>query len=91
MRTQEKRERVLTDILNKELEKYNLTIESPEIKDDPEWFKNKTLTDEEYLKWKEYSIALMRRELKMSKIRAEKEFLWLNLMYGLRTENHGKD
>jgi hypothetical protein len=51
------------------------------------WFQKYTFkTEQEYLNWKEYCINLMTKEVspRQSKSRAEKEFMYLDLMYGLK-------
>jgi hypothetical protein len=86
-----KEDEILTLIINKELEKYNLTID--DVLDSKDWFTKYTMTSEEWEAWKSYSIDLMRKKLRMSKKRAEKEFIWIDLMWGLRHEEKetGKD
>lgn len=41
-------------------------------------------SEQEFNEWKEFCINLFRKELKMSKAKAESEFAWFNLSYGLR-------
>lgn len=41
-------------------------------------------SEQEFNEWKEFCINLFRKELKMSKKGAEKEFAWFNLNYGLK-------
>lgn len=86
MRKIDKNTEALKKILNWQLEKYNLTIDSPEIRGDAHWFRHYVLTDDEFIKWKDYSIGVLRSYLRYSKIRAEKEFMWINLFYGLMSE-----
>lgn len=40
--------------------------------------------EQEFNDWKNFCIDLFKTELKMSKVKAEKEFKWLNLNYGLK-------
>lgn len=87
MSAENKRMIVVTEILNKQLEKYNTTIAIIMDNDEKEWYKNYTMTEDEYLQWKDFSITLMRKKLRFSKHSAEKEFLWLNLIWGLRIDN----
>lgn len=49
------------------------------------WYQYFTFNSkEEYESWKEFCIKLFRKELKMSKKKAEVEFDWFNLNYGLK-------
>jgi hypothetical protein len=79
-----KRQDIVVMIINKELDKYGLTM--ADVLDSKDWFTKYTMTNDEWVKWKEYSINLMRDKLRMSKKIAEKEFIWLDLMWGLRHE-----
>jgi len=87
MNREEKIKLVLTDILNKQLEKYGLNIDSPEVRSDPEWYKNYNMTSQEYEVWKQYSINKLRTDLKFSKKRATLEFPWIDLMWGLNVKD----
>jgi hypothetical protein len=75
---------IIVMIVNKELEKYSLTV--TDILDSKDWFTKYTMTNDEWEEWKKYSIGLMRDKLRMSKKIAEKEFVWIDLMWGLRHE-----
>lgn len=81
----DKREEVLTIMLNKQLEKYNLTIE--DVKKMSNWFQKYTMTNDEFEEWKYFCITTMRRELKFSKKQAEKELNSINLNWGLRIKD----
>lgn len=55
-----------------------VTIEIP-------WYIAYTFTSEqEYQEWKEFCINLFRKELKLTKKKAEQQFMWLDLNYGLK-------
>lgn len=78
---------LISKIVNKQLAKYNLTVDSPEIKNSKDWYSKYTFdTHEEYLNWKKYCIELLTKNIapKLNKKRAEREFQWINLQYGLR-------
>lgn len=88
MRYEEKRKNVVIEILNKQLEKYNTTVAKIMDSDEIDWYNKYTMTSEEYIQWKNFSVALMRKKLMFSKNAAEKEFLWLNLMWGLKIKDN---
>lgn len=49
------------------------------------WYQYLTFdSKQEFNEWKEFCINLFRKELKMSKTKAETEFGWFNLNYGLK-------
>lgn len=49
------------------------------------WYQFYTFeSEQEFNAWKEFCINLFRKELKMSKAKAEREFGWFNLSYGLK-------
>lgn len=49
------------------------------------WYQYYTFeSEQEFNDWKEFCINLFREELKMSKTKAETEFDWFNLSYGLK-------
>lgn len=77
-----KREEILTIMLNKQLVKYDLTIE--DVKKILNWFSKYTMTNDEFEEWKYFCITTMRKELRFSKKLAEKEFASINLNWGLR-------
>ena len=91
-------QQVITACINKELELYNTNMDTVEslidsgfFNDDIPWFKYYTFNSKrEYESWKEFCIKLFRKELKMSKKAAEKEFAWFDLTYGLK-QNYEQD
>lgn len=55
------------------------------------WYHHYTFNSEqEFLSWKEYCIEVMRKELRMTKGQAEKEFEWFNMDVGLK-QNYNED
>lgn len=77
------------DLVNKELEKYNVTVE--DIKEDKGWFDKYTFdSKEEYNNWRDYCIEAIKKHYKISKKRAEREFAMFSLCYGLRMNYEDK-
>lgn len=77
------------DLINKELEKYNVTVE--DIKEDKDWFSKYTFdSKEEYNNWRDYCIETIKKHYKISKKRAEREFAMFSLCYGLRMNYEDK-
>jgi hypothetical protein len=80
-----KKEEILTIMLNKQLLKYNLKLE--DVISIPNWFSKYTMTTNEFEEWKSFCITTMRKELRFSKKLAEKEFNSINLNWGLRIKD----
>ena len=80
----DKRHELVCRILNKQLEKYGLTVDSPEIQED--WYDKYTQTEAEYEEWKRSSIEDIRKTMRWNKKLSEGEFAMLDLMYGLKVE-----
>lgn len=82
-------------LINKELEKYNVTVDDIECQGDvidgKNWFQYYTFdNEEEFLSWKNFCIDFLTTKVspKISNCRAKEEFMWFNLQYGLKT-NYG--
>lgn len=76
------RHNIVEHLINKELAYVGKTIE--DIKDDPEWYRNNTMTESQHAEWKEYSIKTLKKVLKYPKKLIDREFGMLDLMYGLK-------
>ena len=72
----------------KQLEYFEKTIE--DVKEDPNWFTNNTLTKEQHTEWREYCLKLMKKHL-ARKHRLEYEFGMFDLMYGLKVIDGSND
>lgn len=83
------RANIVDHLINKELAYVGKTME--DIKDDPEWYRNNTMTKEQYEEWKEYSKKLMKKVLKYKKHFIDREFAMLDLMYGLKVLEENKE
>jgi hypothetical protein len=79
------KEKLINEMINKELSFVGKTID--DVKNDPDWFTNNTMNDNQYQEWKNYCINIMRKQFKMTKKRAEAEFAWFDLSYGLKVKN----
>lgn len=52
------------------------------------WYQHYTITSDQHRKFKEVAISIFRKQLKLKKDRAEKEFGWFNLAYGLKVKDN---
>ena len=79
------RDKIVELMINAELKPYGKKMK--DVLGKANWFQKYSFkTEEEYLKWKDYCINLMTKEVspRQTKARAEKEFMYLDLMYGLK-------
>ena len=58
---------------------------------DKEWLSNWELTQEQHDKWKKYSIATIKKVLKINKTKAEETFEWLNCSHGIKIKSNGNN
>jgi|LakMenE18May11ns_1017448.scaffolds.fasta_scaffold8816108_1 hypothetical protein len=78
---------LIETLINKQLEKYNLTVNSPEIINNKKWFSTYCFDNhDEYLRWKNFCIEILSKHCipKMYKKEVEKQFNWIDLMWGLK-------
>ena len=52
-----------------------------------EWYSKWTMTQEQHDKFKAYAIPLMKKVFKINKGRAEANFQWFDLQFGLRIKD----
>ena len=55
-----------------------------EANDNPNWIREWSISQEDYDKFKEYAIPLIKKVFRSGKGRAEKTFAWFDLQFGLR-------
>ena len=54
----------------------------------PKWFIDFTMTQAQSDEFRDWFVAETKKRMRWSKKRALSEFSWLNLMYGLKIEEH---
>lgn len=77
----DKQREVFIKLIDMQMEQHGLTYE--DIKNDPNFYINYATTPDNERKWKEDGIALIQKELKLSKKNAEVEMAWVVLQWGL--------
>lgn len=77
----DKQREVFIKLINMQMEQHGLTYE--DIKNDPNFYTNYSTTPDNERKWREDGIALIQKELKLSKKNAETEMAWVILQWGL--------
>jgi hypothetical protein len=80
----EKRLQASIDLLNKMFEIAGHQVTYDDIKDRKDnWWAEWTMTMAQADEWKAWGIDYLRKNLKLTKVLAEKEMNWFNLQYGL--------
>jgi len=86
---------LVDNLLNKQLEKYNVTIDDlPKLKEDgvfgeKEWFEYyKFTTEREYQNWANYCVKVLTENTypRLNKKEAIRQFQWLNMGFGLKQD-----
>jgi hypothetical protein len=77
----DKQREVFIKLIDMQMAQHGLTYE--DIKNDPNFYINYATTPDNERKWKEDGIALIQKELKLSKKNAETEMAWVTLQWGL--------
>lgn len=100
MNQKEKLEYIEEALINKMMEKHNLTLEDIKsnldedkrwVIDGQDWFVYYTMTKEEYEVFRKWAINEIKKTFRMTKRRAEDEFGWWFLNIGLRVaDENGK-
>lgn len=83
MNNREKQKLVFTELVNKQLEPFNIT--HADVNNDPDWYMHYRTTkeqEESFIKW---GTDLIRKKLKLTKAMATQEMSWFILQWGLTT------
>ena len=78
-------QKIVKHLFNKMFEYAHIPQTYDDIKDrKDEWYREFTMTQEESNAFKDYAIRYLKRELKTGYYKADTEYQWFDLMYGLR-------
>lgn len=76
---------IKVEIVNKKRYLFNLFEKTEHSYVNKPWYQYYTFeSEQEFNEWKKFCINLFRKELKISKAKAEKEFAWFNLSHRLK-------
>jgi hypothetical protein len=87
-KTNDKADQLIVSLAYEQLRWIGIPEEDLEstVRNDPEWYSTNAWPSKEMeMRFREYAISRIRKELKMTKKYAEREFSWWNLTYGLRS------
>ena len=86
---QQKREKALVDLINQMFIIAGHDVTYDDIKDrKDDWYAQWTMTVAQGDEWKDWGIAYLRKELKLTPTLAEREMQWVNLMWGLKYSDY---
>lgn len=78
-------QKIVKHLINKMFEYAHIPQTYDDIKDrKDEWYREFTMTQEESNAFKDYAIRYLKRELKTGYYKADTEYQWFDLMWGLR-------
>ncbi len=78
-------QKIVKHLINKMFEYAHIPQTYDDVKDrKDEWYREFTMTQEESNAFKDYAIRYLKRELKTGYYKADTEYQWFDLMYGLR-------
>jgi hypothetical protein len=82
---EQKREQALIDLLNQMfiIAGHNVAYEDIKGRKD-NWWTEWTMTTTQADEWKAWGVDYLRKNLKLTKVLAEKEMQWVNLQWGLK-------
>lgn len=83
-------ERINRTNISEHLVKYELKMVGKTLVDtldNDKWFFDFTMTTEQEIEFRNYTIPLLKKVFRCNKGRAEKAFAWFHLQYGLRVKN----
>jgi hypothetical protein len=85
-------ERITVHLINKMFEYAHIPQTYNDIKDrKDEWSNDFSMTEAQYLSFKNYAIRYFKRELITSYYKAETEFEWFFIMYGFKISDKAKE
>ena len=89
---QQKIDKMVVDLINKMFEMAGHAVTYDDIKDRKDnWFQQWTMTVAQNEEWMDWGKKYIRKNLNMYAKQAEKEMLWINLMWGLKLSDFSYD
>lgn len=84
---EEKRDQAIVDLINEmfRIAGHDATYDDMICRED-QWFNEYTMTQEQQEEWIKWGRAYLRKKLNIYAKQAEKEMMWINLMWGLKLD-----
>lgn len=51
------------------------------------WYREYTMTEDQCNEWKKWAVDYLRKKKHFSKIKSQKEIMWIDFSYGLKIKN----
>ena len=84
---EEKREQAVVDLINEMFKIAGHSVTYDDVKDRKDnWFQEYTMTEEQNEQWIKWGRVYLRKKLNLYAKQAEKEMMWINLMWGLKLD-----
>ena len=84
---EEKREQAVVDLINEMFKIAGHSVTYDDVKDrKDQWFSEYTMTEEQNEQWIKWGRVYLRKKLNLYAKQAEKEMMWVNLMWGLKLD-----
>lgn len=89
---EQKREQAVIDLINQMfiIAGHNVTYDDIVGRKD-DWFTEWTMTTAQSEEWRKWGETYLRKTLRVPKYLAEREMAWVNLQWGLKYSDYGKD
>jgi len=86
---QEKIDQAIVDLINEmfKIAGHDVTYEDIKTRED-NWFWEYTMTEDQHKKWYEWGKKYIRKKLNIYAAQADKEMMWVSLMWGLKIEEN---
>jgi len=84
---EEKKEKLLVDIINKMFEIAGHDVTFEDIKDrKDDWYNQWTMTEEQYEQWRKWGSKEIKKLMKLTDVYADRQMAMIGLNYGLKFE-----
>ena len=86
---EQKKEKMIVDIVNKMFEIAGHDITYDDIKERKDaWYSEWTMTTQQSEEWIEWGVVYLKKLFRMNEVRAKKDMLWINLQWGLKYSDY---
>jgi hypothetical protein len=84
---EEKKEKLLVDIINKMFEIAGHDVTFEDIKDrKDDWYNQWTMTEDQYNEWRKWGAKQIKKLMKLTDVYADRQMAMIGLNYGLKFE-----
>ena len=89
MTYEQKREKMVVDLINKMFEIAGHPVKYDDIKDrKDDWYAQWTMTEDQYDQWQKWGVKEIKKKMKMTEDFAKRQMAMIGLNYGLKFADH---